>query len=51
MATSPRGGDAEAWNALKSMLAARVEESLGGRLSSESVHAIVEEELSGGKRA
>lgn len=47
----PRGGDAEAWDVLKGLLAARIEEGLGGGLSTKSVDAIVAEELNGDKRA
>ena len=42
----PGEDDANAWTELKTLLAARVEEGLGGRISTKSVDAIVEEELS-----
>ena len=47
----PGEDDADAWQELKTLLAARVEEGLGGRISAKGVDAIVEEELSRGKRA
>ncbi len=42
----PGEDDADAWQELKMLLAARVEEGLGGRILAKSVDAIVEEELS-----
>ena len=47
----PRDDDADAWQELSSLLAARVEEGLGGRISTQSVDAIVEEELGRDRRA
>lgn len=46
----PGDDDADAWQELKTLLAARVEEGLGGRISAKSVDAIVEEELSRDQR-
>jgi hypothetical protein len=47
----PREDDADAWQELKTLLAARVDEGLAGRISSNSADAIVEEELSRDLRA
>ena len=47
----PGEDDAGAWQELKTLLAARVEEGLGGRVSAQSVDAIVEDELSRDGRA
>lgn len=38
--------DAGAWQELKTLLGARIEDGLNGRVSAKSVEAIVEEELS-----
>jgi hypothetical protein len=47
----PGEDDADAWEELKTVLAARVQEGLGGRMSAKSVDAIVEEVLSRDGRA
>jgi hypothetical protein len=40
-----------AWQELKNLLGARVEEGLTGKVSSKSVSAILDEELSEGRRS
>ena len=44
------GGEERAWQELKAVLAARIKESLGGKISAKSVDAILEEELNRDRR-
>lgn len=43
--------DAQAWQELKTLLSDRVNEGLSGKVSTKSIHEMIEEELSEGNRA